>query len=323
MFRMRLSPRWTTRWITALLLMAGMGSLALCSLHEGTRQAEAGVALSADFGGYWFTGEAELSRYRLEQARYGATHEGHAVLIYVTEDFLPGPQVKSESGRPREKTGAIPILKLNFTKKFNTGIYPYSIMTSVFTPLDPGTPTLKTSTSVQEWCGHTYLQCNRRDRQHAVARELTLPPGNGDFHEVRAHSYFENEADQHLALDGALLEEGIWTQIRLDPEKLPVGVFQIIPGGEHSRLRHRVPQVLEARGSLSAPEKGTRRYVLEYPARRLVITFGAQAPHRIEEWEERVEGRGTTRATRTHTMRLDYWSRHAPGDVGLRQQLGL
>ncbi len=29
----------------------------------------------------------------------------------------------------------VPVLKLNFSKKFNTGIYPYSMMSSVFMPI--------------------------------------------------------------------------------------------------------------------------------------------------------------------------------------------
>ena len=49
------------------------------------------------FRAYWFGGKAELNTYRLEQAHYGATFPGEAVLVFVTEDFRVDKQVKSES----------------------------------------------------------------------------------------------------------------------------------------------------------------------------------------------------------------------------------
>src|SRR5690606_11722530 len=79
--------------------------------------------LIENFKSYWFDGQAEITSYTLEQERYGEIREGTAVLIYVTEDFLPGAQVKAD--QPSETN--IPVLKLNKTKNFITGIYPYSI----------------------------------------------------------------------------------------------------------------------------------------------------------------------------------------------------
>ena len=81
------------------------------------------------FNSYWHAGKAELSKYSLQQSRYGELHEGHAVLVFVTERMNPKKQVKAD--RPGADT--VPVLKLNATRKFNTGIYPYSVMTSVFT----------------------------------------------------------------------------------------------------------------------------------------------------------------------------------------------
>ena len=74
-----------------------------------------------DFRQYWYQGKAELTRYNLEQARYGEIHKGESVLIFVTEPFLTDKQVKQE--RPQSGP-AVSVLKLNLTKKFFTGIYP-------------------------------------------------------------------------------------------------------------------------------------------------------------------------------------------------------
>ena len=103
--------------------------------------------MNDQFNDYWYNGTAELTRYKLEQGRYGELHEGDAVLIFVTEDFRSDTQVKYEGG---DRKNVAPILKLNFTKKFLTGVYPYSLMTSIFTPVDVNDKTIKVSTSVQE-----------------------------------------------------------------------------------------------------------------------------------------------------------------------------
>ena len=88
-----------------------------------------------NFNSYWYQGKAELTSYNLEQARYGEMREGQAVLIFVTEDFSKSKQVKLDNpgaaGDDAEK-----VLKLNMTKKFDTGLYPYSMMSSVFTPVN-------------------------------------------------------------------------------------------------------------------------------------------------------------------------------------------
>ena len=52
------------------------------------------------------------------------------VLIFVTEDFSASKQVKLD--RPEKvPSDAVKVLKLNATRKFNTGIYPYSILSII------------------------------------------------------------------------------------------------------------------------------------------------------------------------------------------------
>ena len=68
---------------------------------------------------------------------------------------------------------AFPILKLNLIKRFNTGIYDYSMMKSVFTPIPSEqqqlSKTLKVSTTRQDWCGHVYLQYNLEGDHYKVS----------------------------------------------------------------------------------------------------------------------------------------------------------
>lgn len=111
------------------------------------------------FDKYWYDGKAEISSYKLKQGRYGEIHRGTASLIFVTEPFSPQRFVKPY----QENKQSISVLKLNFVKKFNTGIYPYSMMTSTFLPID-STYSLKVSSSSQEWCGHTYMELKNKKK---------------------------------------------------------------------------------------------------------------------------------------------------------------
>lgn len=263
------------------------------------------------FNDYWFSGEAELTRYALSQSRYGEIHEGDAVLIFVTEDFRTDRQVKYEGG---SREGVAPILKLNFTRKFITGIYPYSMMTSVFSPVNYNQPTLKTSTTSQEWCGHTFDQLNYR---------------NGGY-EGQLRSYFQEEGDREYELPAAVLEDGLWTTLRLNPEALPTGEIEVIPSATFLRLRHLEHQVMKATATLSEVENAElsdqplRQYRLAYQGipRVLEITFERAFPHTIVAWSEQDQSL-TTRAVRTHSIKSPYWSKNGNQDRALRKELGL
>lgn len=264
---------------------------------------------------YWYSGEAELTRYKLEQARYGEIHKGDAVLIFVTEDFRTDQQVKYEGG---PKGNVTSVLKLNNTKRFWTGIYPYSLITSSFSPVD-GQPTLKVSTSAQEWCGHSYSQLNLRNGQY----------------EGLLHSYFQAEGDQEFSLEATLLEDEVWSMIRMRPQDLPTGAISLIPGTQYLRLKHREFQVEKASASLISikdPELSAApltKYRIEYEAfsRVLEITFETAFPYTIVAWEEQQADPGksgmlTTRATRTHSIKSPYWGQNSLADSVMRQRLG-
>ncbi len=266
--------------------------------------------LSENFKKYWYAGKAEISSYQLEQARYGEIRKGSAVLIYVTEDFLAKQQVKAD----RQNVDNIPVLKLNATKKFNTGIYPYSIMQSTFYPVADNQHAVKVSSSMQEWCGHVYSQLNNREQ-----------------FEISSHSYFENEADQNFKLDKTLLENEVWTKIRISPNNLPKGAINIIPSFEFCRLKHKEVKAYNATASI---KKGTdsNTYTIEYPTleRTISITFSNAFPYTIESWVETFKsGFGknakklTTKATKIKSINSDYWSKNRNEDEVLRKELNL
>lgn len=271
---------------------------------------------SAAFRAYWFGGKAELNRYTLEQAQYGALNPGEAVLIFVTEDFRTDTHVKAEAPESRDK--ATPVLKTNSIKRFTTGIYDYSLFTSVFTPINnPALPnTLKVSTSGQEWCGHSYLQ---------------IDYGNNGYR-IDGRSYFEQEAHEAYTVPKALLEDELWNRIRLNPDKLPTGSIQLIPGTMTARLRHKRLDPLAANATLDTyegvlyPGRNLKQYTLEYPTddRTLKIVFEGDFPFKIVGWSETYASKDnllTTRAVLKTSLRSDYWAHNAPADSTLRRTL--
>lgn len=275
-------------------------------------------ALPKSFTDYWFAGKAEISSYRLEQAQYGALNPGSAVLIFVTEDFRTDTQVKSESPETRDRS--TPVLKTNLVRKCLTGIYDYAMFTSVFTPVETAKfpRTLKASTSVQEWCGHSYMQLNLRTMGYAVS----------------SRSYFEKEATEDYQVGVTWLEDELWNRIRLAPDKLPTGEVSIIPSSVSGRLRHRKLDPLPATAQLGPYSgnafagAGLQAYTLTYTGdgTRLMIVFEKAFPHRIVGWEETYKQKDkllTSRAVLQKTILSDYWNHNAPADSVLRKELGL
>ncbi|WP_350286070.1 septum formation inhibitor Maf [uncultured Croceitalea sp.] len=266
--------------------------------------------LSEDFKKYWYAGEAEITSYKLEQARYGELRGGTAVMIYVTEPFLPEVQVKADGNNASN----VQVLKLNATKNYLTGIYPYSIMSSTFYPVYDNQHAIKTSLSIQEWCGHVYAQLNNREQ-----------------FEFTSHSYFEGEADQSTAFDKAHLENEIWNKIRINPADLPIGKIEIVPSLEFFRVRHTPVQAMPATATLETKD-GISSYSIDYGAasRKLTINFTADFPYAVESWtDEFKSGYGSkakvlvSKGTKMKMLKTPYWGQNSNSFVHLRDSLNL
>ncbi len=268
--------------------------------------------VNKSFNTYWNQGKAEITSYELSQARYGELRHGKAVLIFVTEPFSEKLHVKKNKATPEN---SVPVLKLNSVKKFNTGIYPYSIMNSIFYALDKRKNAIKISSSIQDWCGHVYTQLNNRET-----------------YEITSHSYFEEEGgDKTFILKKNYLEDVIWTQIRVNYNMLPQGEFKMIPSLEYSRYLVTELQTNKAFGKLNE-EKEHIIYDLFYPKlkRSIQIKFEKKFPYQILEWSETYRSGFdkhaktlTTTAKRIKTINIDYWNKHKNKDEYLRETLGL
>lgn len=272
---------------------------------------EGGVG-TQKFNDYWYQGKAEVASYILRQSRYGEVREGDAALVFVTEGFSKNKQVKLDYPG-RAGNDQISVMKMNFTKKFNTGIYPYSVMLSVFTPVQrkqfPNT--LKAAMSAQEWCGQVYTQLNL----------------DKNMYKVRGYSYFEQEGDVDNQISQVFLEDELWTVARLDYKLLPTGRFEAMPGLMHTRLNHQALAPIQAEASLE-DTKSQVVYRLHYPIanRSLVVEIEKSFPHKILGWEETFQSRGQQRVTKAvldKTLWIDYWNKNSNQDAYLRDTLRL
>ena len=262
--------------------------------------------ISEEFKSFWYQGKAEVASYKLVQSRYGELREGNASFIFVTEPFDPERQVKKDT--PGETTS---VFKVNHTRKFVTGIYPYSVMTSSFSEVETkkAAEVLKMTHSSQEWCGQTWSQLNR----------------SGKGYQFEQYSYFEQEGDVSAQFPYAQLEDGIWAQIRFNPGQLPQGKFDAIPAFHFLRFSHIPVQAYDAVGTLAKEDSWI--YTLDYLElnRKVEIEFEGNFPYRILGWKE-IDKRNPNRSTSgdlVHSEMLSYWNLNAKADTIYRQPLGL
>lgn len=281
-------------------------------------------APSAQFLKYWKSGLAELSSYAVTTQRYGEPRTAEAVLVFVHEEIDDKTRVKVESDRV-PVSRRIPVLKLNHAIKFNTGVYDYSVMTSVFAglsgpgvnrPLEPR----KISFSSQEWCGQVWHQ--------------VLPRPKGLVSTL--HSYFEAEGDAETVLPypkGPVhYEDEMPLLVReLDGEILKPGesrALHLLPSLWERRKRHVPLAFMSATlAKAGAPEaRPTRqgkvvavKWTLSWEGHAMAYWVEAAQPRKLLAWDD---GKGE-RGELIRSLRKTYWELNRNRDLPLRKELGL
>ncbi len=266
---------------------------------------------SESFKSYWYQGLAEINLYDLEQSRYGEIRKGRSVSIFVTEPFRTDKQVKNEKGNEPSTS----VLKQNHIKRFTTGLYDYSMMNSVFTPVDFRKEALKVTHSSQDWCGQSFHQLNY----------------NEEAWFFQQFSYFEEEGDRNKSLGNVFLEDALFNTARLSPELLPTGDFQIFPNSFTLRLLHLDPKPIPAKGTLNESEhEFTYTLATNAPERKVILKIANQSPFQILEIQESYkDGFSENAEWKTSKMKLDtsfrlpYWKLNSLADSIYRLNLDL
>jgi len=272
----------------------------------------------------WGDGYAEVSTYQLVIPRYGEAREGESILIFVSETMSERQRVKADPGR-NPKADEFPVMKLNWLKNFQTGIYDYSEMTSSFLGLGPkaGRPAgmlAKTSFSRQEWCGHMFAQALY------------------DASKVRisGSSYFDGDSDlgQTVPYQAEGLSEDalpFWVRGMAGPVLQP-GESKSVPfltSLRSSRDAHQ-PMAwsrINLTRSLTVQklESGAGEFEVETFSAQLANNKGfvyfveKDAPHRIIRWQF-TSGEA---AELVASDRVKYWELNMPGGVEALRSLGL
>jgi hypothetical protein len=293
----------------ALSAILALTLVALCGVPAS--------ATDAEFDAMWHDGRAELNGYRLEVSRYGQKRTGHAVLVYVTEPFSESKRVKVDD-HTKNPDDTFNALKLNLIRDFQTGIYDYNTMVSVFVRASDFSP-VKISFSSAEWCGHVY-------------EELLFYPD-----EVKGHyySYFENESGpRKLRRDPeGIAEDNLFVLLRgLRNDYLAPGQekdVRLLPSVYFGRLAHDDPTWVSA---TIAREEGSRQLTTPAGAftvsvynvrtsggREGIFFIEEEYPHRIVRWEMLPD----IRADLTGSSRLAYWKLNQNGHERYLAELGL
>lgn len=318
-----MTARRARRW---LLAAAVLGTA--CS---GVREQQAGWAsrpphpaltgpprakASAGFRAAWFDGTAELSGYRVTVPRYGELRTGELVLTYVTEPMNRTTRIKDDDAGQEAR---VDVLKLNANLTFLAGVYPYSVMTSVFSPIDdwgedaaPRFAPVKITLTAQEWCGHVFQ---------------ALWPGREAF-ATELVSYFASEGESTRRVStpqGTLYEDALLIQLReLDGPFAGGGDWSgfLVPSLWRLRRSHVAPAPAPATVTRQLADRdGTpvTRFVLTSDGYRRTFDVERSPSRRIVGWTTS-DGE---EARLLETARLAYWELNHVGDESYRERLGL
>ena len=278
----------------------------------------------ATFWDTWGDGFAEVNTYQLLIPHGGEAREGESIMIFVSETFSERQRVKSDPGR-NPRTDEFPVMKLNWQKNFQTGIYDYSEMLSSFLGLAPiaGRPEgalAKASFSRQEWCGHTFAQALF---DHNRIR-------------ISGASYFDGDADLTQSIQGpvtGLSEDALAFWARgMAPPYLEPGDSKAVPFLTSLRSARDAHQPM-AWSRINLTRNATLQTVDSPAGEFEVETYTAQlangkgfvffvekdAPYRIIRWQF-TSGEA---AELVASERVKYWELTRPGGEDALRSLGL
>ncbi len=303
----------------------GLCLLVSCAKPPGAEKAgKSPASYGAEFWDTWGDGFAEVSTYDLVIPRYGEARNGESILIFVSETFSERQRVKADPGK-NPRTDEFPVMKFNWQKNFQTGIYDYSEMLSGFLGLGPsgGRPAgslAKLSFSRQEWCGHMFAQA-LFDRERV---------------RVSGTSYFDGDADLSQVLEWkgeTMSEDGLvfWARQMSGPALKP-GEAKVVPfltGLRSARDAHApmaYSQINLTRGAtlarveVPAGEFEAETWAAQLPnGRSYVFHVEKEAPHRLLRWQFTSGEVGEMVATE----RVKYWQLNQPDGVEALRSLGL
>ncbi len=239
-------------------------------------------------------------------------------MIFVTEDLHRDTFIKVESaGVPQEQR--LYALKLNNTLKFGTGIYDYSVMTSVFSAVKGphhAFELCRISLTAQEWCGQVFEEVVLRNGHLQGYLNSYFEMEGRQQYQLPAPATFESE--DHLLirireLNGAWLAPGEGCAVVLLPSLWSLRVKHQARATVQAHLAKGQP----ARFAAAGQEFAALPWTLELGETTKTYWVEQAYPHRILGWEDSQGGQGKLLVT----VREPYWQLNHNADAGWRQRL--
>jgi len=207
-------------------------------------------------------------------------------------------------------------MKLNADLKFQTGVYPYSVMTSVFSPVDryrdERFQPVKVVLTSQEWCGQVF---------HG------LWPAPGEALENRI-SYFAEEGHSRRVVDvpeGALYEDALLIQLREIDGPFHGGKDwrgPLVPSLWRLRKTHEDLAAVDATITREQAERDgapVNRFTVKAGDFTWTIDVEREGARRILGW---TTSDGDV-VELLETARMPYWRLNGPGDEEERKRIGM
>lgn len=278
---------------------------------------------TSDFWKTWGDGHAEIASYDLTEPHYGQPRQGVAISIWVSETFSNSARVKADPGK-HPKSDEFGVMKLNLVKDFQTGIYDYNDMTSVFVATQPVNGrsagyTTKVAFSSQEWCGNVF---------HQVLFD------SAKLRSMR-HSYFDGEGDANIELPypvNGVSEDALpfWARGMAEPllapgESKTVDVLTSLQWvrDKHVNASWAKAELTRAKASVPVTVPAGKFTADVYTAKLAHVNrtyyVESSGARRILKWESSTGEKAELLATE----RLKYWQMNGPGGEEALRKLKL
>jgi hypothetical protein len=262
-----------------------------------------------------------------------ATREpGAGVAIYVTEPFSRSRHVKLDDPAKADPADVLDVLKLNLVRSFQTGIYDYHTMVSLFVRAADFAPVKVTFTSA-EWCGQVYEQLDLVDTR-LTARYASYFEGESESQTLDVPAGLVTEDDLFVllrGLRGAYLAPGASRKVpfvaspfvrRLAHRPLAIGEATIERRVEPETVTVPAGTFVSDVFVVSTSDGREGRFWIEQPAPRRVVRWRWSRVADASPTDRPGLG-GTDAGELAGSTREPYWKEHDPGDEALLERLGL
>jgi len=250
---------------------------------------------------YWFEGKAEINFYKASISKYGTPRQADEVVhILVTEKHKPELLVKADNWREK---GLVDMLKFNYVRKLQTGIYSYREMMSIFFEQEK-MQLAKMTFGSQEWCGQTF-------------KELVNFQGKNSYHfntywDGQGRDSYDVSFPQEIFLYDALpVHLRMLNIVKGETLEIPLLPSQISSQVQKPKLSTATVNVIYSKG-ISVPAGSFSCDVIEvtHPGGTDQLWFESDFPRRMIRWN--TFNKDTYELL--DSKNLAYWELNKPGD---------